>query len=98
MEIEVVITKRFRANALKVHQYLLKKFDAKTATDFLNRLEKRLDFIASNPEAGRASAKEKNVRSVLLTPHNQIFYRHRKTRIEILCLFDTRHNPEKKPY
>lgn len=95
---EIVITKRFRANALKVHQYLLKKFDPKTAADFLNRLEKRIDFIAANPEAGRASAKRKNVRSVLLTPHNQIFYRYRQAKIEILCLFDMRRNPEKKPY
>lgn len=95
---EVVITKRFRANTFKVHQYLLKKFEAKTATDFLNRLEKRIDFIATNPEAGRTSVKRKNIRSVLLTPHNQIFYRYKNHKIEILCLFDMRRNPKKSPY
>lgn len=98
MEAEVVITQRFRKNVLKVHAYLVKKFSVNVANDFLTRLEKRLDFIAANPEAGKASLKKKNVRSILLTPHNQIFYRFQKNQVAILCLFDMRRNPQKKSY
>ena len=98
MEGKVVISKRFRNNTLRVYQYLLKEFSAKTAYNFLNRLEKRIDFIANNPTVGKRSAKRKNIRSILFTPHNQIFYRYRKNTIEILCLFDMRKNPKKKPY
>ncbi len=67
MEKKIVITKRFRNNTLRVYQYLLKEFSAKTANRFLNRLEKRIGFIAANPEVGKASTKRENVRSVLFT-------------------------------
>ena len=96
MEKKIII--RFRNNALRVYQYLLKEFSSKTAYRFLERLEKRIEFIAKNPEIGKASVKRKNVRSVLFTPHNQIFYRYQKNMVEILCLFDMRRNPTKRPY
>ena len=98
MEKKIIITKRFRNNTLRVYQYLLKEFSFKSANKFLDRLEKRIEFIARNPEIGKASAKRKDVRSVLFTPHNQIFYRYQKNTVEILCLFDMRKNPKKKPY
>lgn len=98
MEKKIIITKRFRNNTLRVYQYLLKEFSTKTAYRFLDRLEKRIGFIAKNPEIGKASVKRKNIRSVLFTPHNQIFYRYQNKTIEILCLFDMRRNPKKRPY
>lgn len=98
MEKKIIITKRFRNNTLRVYQYLLKEFSANTAYNFLQQLEKRIDFIAKNPTVGKLSAKRNNVRSILFTPHNQIFYRYQKDTIEILCLFDMRKNPKKRPY
>lgn len=98
MDKKIIITKRFRNNTLRVYQYLLKEFSAKTAYSFLQQLEKRIDFIAKNPAAGKLSAKRKDVRSVLFTPHNQIFYRYQNNTIDILYLFDMRKNPKKSPY
>lgn len=98
MEKKIVITKRFRNNTLHTYQYLLKEFSPKSAYQFLDLLEKRIYFIASHPEIGKASSKIKNVRSILFTPHKQIFYRYQKNAVEILCLFDMRKNPKKKPY
>ena len=72
MEKKVIITKRFRNNTLRVYQYLLKEFSAKTAYNFLAQLEKRIDFIIKNPEAGKKSGKRKNVDSILFTPHSKI--------------------------
>lgn len=97
MEKKIIITKRFRNNTLRVYQYLLKEFSSKTAYNFPDRLEKRIDFIAKNPSPGRASVKRPHVRSVLFTPHNQVFYRYHNNTIEILCLFDMRKNPKKDP-
>jgi plasmid stabilization system protein ParE len=98
MEEKVVISKRFRNNTLQIYQYLLKEFSAKTAHLFLDRLEKRIGFIANNPTVGKLSSKRQNIRSVLFTPHNQIFYRYNKNKVEILCLFDMRKDPKRKPY
>src|SRR5258705_13457182 len=97
MEEKIIISKRFRNNTLRVYQYLLKEFSAKTAYGFLARLEKRIEFIAKNPTVGKLSVKRKDVRSILFTPHNQIFYRYHNNIIEILCLFDMRKNPKKRP-
>jgi plasmid stabilization system protein ParE len=98
MEREVVITKRFRNNTLRVYEYLLKEFSAATAFNFIDSLEKRIEFIAKNPTIGKESVKKKNIRSLLFTPHNQIFYRISKNKIEIVSLFDMRKNPLNKPY
>lgn len=98
MEEKIILTKRFRNNTLRIYQYLLKEFSAKTANSFLIRLEKRIEFIAQHPTAGKLSVKRVNIRSVLFIPHNQIFYRYHNDTVEILCLFDMRKNPKKKPY
>ena len=45
MEEKIIITKRFRNNTLRVYQYLLKEFSAKTAYNFLDRLEKGLSLL-----------------------------------------------------
>jgi hypothetical protein len=45
MEEKIIISKRFRNNTLRVYQYLLKEFFAKTAYNFLDRLEKRIEFL-----------------------------------------------------
>jgi len=97
MEKKIIVTKR-RNNTLRVYQYLLKEFSSKTAYSFLHRLEKRIDFVANNPTVGKLYYKKRNIRSILFTPHNQIFYRYHEDTIEILCLFDMRKNPNKKPY
>ncbi len=73
MEKKIIITRRFQNNTLSVYQYLLREFSSKTAFVFLQKLEKRTDFIAKNPTAGKLFNKRKNVRSILFTPHNQIF-------------------------
>ena len=55
MEKKIIISKRFRNNTLHVYQYFLKEFSAKTAYNFLNQLEKRIDFVAMNPAIGKKS-------------------------------------------
>jgi plasmid stabilization system protein ParE len=90
MEKEIIITKRFRNNTLRVYQYLLKEFSAKTAQLFLDKVTERIELIARYPTIGKASQKKKNIRSIILIPHNQIFYRYQNNRVEILCLFDMR--------
>ena len=87
---------KFRQNVVETYQYILNTFSSKTASNFLDRIERRIDFIAAHPEAGKASQKRKNVRCVLLPPHNQIYFENET--IEILLLLDMRQNPEKNPY
>lgn len=98
MEKKIVITKRFYKNTESLYNYLLTNFNSKTAFNFLDNLEKRIDFILKHPLAGKPSGKTENIRSIILIPHNRVYYRLSKKKIELLCLFDMRKNPRKRPY
>lgn len=96
MEKKIVVSKRFRKNTLKVYEYLIKEYSAKTAFNFLDKIQQRIELIIQYPEIGKPSQKKKNIRSVTLQPHNRIYYRFDKEKIELLCLFDMR--KRKLPY
>jgi plasmid stabilization system protein ParE len=95
---KIIITKRFRRNVKSVYDYISIKFSARTADIFLNKIEKLVELILLNPDIGRLSQKRKGVRCVHLTPHNLINYRIKNDTVEILCLFDMRRSPDKRPY
>ncbi|SRR6185312_2036205 len=98
MVAQIIVTKKFRQNVIETYDHILKTFSSKTASLFLDRLERRIEFIATHPEAGKSSLKRKNVRCVLLPPHNQIYYPFENDTVEMLHLFDMRQNPNKNPY
>jgi hypothetical protein len=98
MAAQIIVTKKFRQNVIGTYDQILKTFSCKTASLFLDRRERRIDFIAAHPEARKSSLKRKNVRCVLLPPHNQIYYRFENDTVEILLLCDMRQNPIKNPY
>ncbi len=77
-------------------EYLIKEYSAKTAFNFLDKLQQRVELIILYPEMGKPSQKKQNVRSITLQPHNRIYYRLNKNRIDLLCLFDMR--KKKLPY
>ncbi len=96
MEKKVVVSRRFRKNTLKVYEYLIEEYSAKTAFNFLDKLQHRVELIIKYPEIGRPSQKKQNIRSVTLEPHSRIYYRLNRNAIELLCLFDMR--KKKLPY
>lgn len=96
MEKEIIVSKRFGKNAKAVYEYLLLEFSPKIAYQFLVKLQHRVEFISHYPDVGKVSQKKPNVRSLLLHPHNRIFYRITSNRIELLCLFDMR--KKRSPY
>ena len=53
MEKEVVITRRFRNQTLRIYQYLLKDFSPKTASHFLQKVEERIELISNHPTIGK---------------------------------------------
>lgn len=95
---KIVITNRFRNNTLRVYQYMLKEFSAKIANHFLDQSEQRMELIVKHPAIGKHSSKKENVQSIILNPRNQLFCRLANNTIEMLCLFDMRKDPVKKPY
>lgn len=78
MEKKVVVSKRFRKDLLKVYEYLIEEYSAKTAFNFFNKLEQRVELIIQYPEIGRPSQKKQNIRSVTSTPQQNLLQAQQK--------------------
>ncbi len=83
---------------IKLLYYLEADWGKTVADRFANKLEKRLDDLSGQPFTGIESDTFRNVRSILITKHNRLYYRIKETTIEVINLYDTRMNPEKNIY
>jgi len=70
----------------------------KTATEFLSKLDTRIHTLKEQPFIGKPSAKKPEIRTILITRHNRLYYKVSNKAIIILNMYDTRRNPQKNPY
>ena len=98
MAYEVVYKIRFRKKLITLLEYLELNWGEKIASEFLDKLESRIQRLSNQPYTGIASRKMPSVRSVFITYQNRLFYRIKGQKIEILNLYDTRMNPRKNPF
>lgn len=75
--------------------YLQDKWTQKEISHFINKTERVIQLISSQPRLFRKSSK-KNIHEVLITKHNLLIYRLQAHVIELLTFFDTRQNPKIK--
>jgi len=98
MAYKIIVKKKFTAKLIKLLFYLEAEWGKTVANRFENKVEKRLDNLSKHPFTGAESAYFKNVRSILITKHNRLYYRIRETTIEVINMYDTRMNLKKNPY
>ncbi len=67
------------------------------ANRFQNKLESRLDNLSEHPFTGAESEYFKNLRSILITKHNRLYYRINDKNIEVINMYDTRRKPKENP-
>jgi len=70
----------------------------KTATEFLSKLDTRIHTLKEQLFIGKPSAKKPEIRTILITRHNRLYYKVSNKAIIILNMYDTRRNPQKNPY
>jgi plasmid stabilization system protein ParE len=98
MAYTVIVKKRFTKKVTVLLKYLEKEWGKKTAVAFENKLHKRILQLAGQPYMGKPSEVFTQVRSVLITKHNRMYYRIQGDCIEIINFYDTRRNPKKNPF
>jgi len=86
---------RALADLQNIIDYLTENWTQKEIRNFVRRLDKRLDIIATNPRLFPKTIKRNNVRRSVLTKHTVIYYETDKDLISIVTLFDPRQNPKK---
>jgi plasmid stabilization system protein ParE len=95
---KVVVSKTFVKNTAAVNNYLKAEWNQKVADDFNQLLLNSILLIAGRPGVG-SFAKGKNVRKLVITKHNKLYYRVNTTKtITLLNLFDTRRSPKRNRY
>ena len=82
----------------KVIDYLLENWCLKGAENFSEIVASKLNILSENAYIGVSSQKIKDVRSILLTKHNRLYYRIKNGAIELLNILDTRQNQKKNQY
>ena len=75
MAYKVIVKKRFTNKVQKILTYLEKEWSKKIAAEFLVKVDRRIDLLSKQPYAGAASTKIKNVRGLLITRHNKMYYK-----------------------
>lgn len=98
MALQVIWTENALEDYKKVIDYLLKEWPINVAERFIDNVENRLETLSVFPNIGIRSLKEINVRAIVLTEHNKLYYRVTERCIEVLGIFDTRQDPLKNKY
>jgi plasmid stabilization system protein ParE len=82
---KIIFKKRFTNNLLNVLAYLEKEWGIKVADEFLDKINSALILLKSHPYTGAPSTRV-NVRGLLITKHNRLFYRVQNNTIVIISL------------
>ena len=98
MAYKIIVKKRFTNKVVRLLSYLEAEWSKKVADDFLKEVEARLQTLSEQPFIGTPSKVSDNVRSILITKHNRIYYRIKGSVMEIVNMYDTRMNPKNNPY
>ena len=98
MAYKVIYKKRFYNRLSKLLFYLEKEWSKQVADEFLSMLDKRIATLQKQPYIGNPSQKVKDVRGILITKHNKLFYKVSGQSIVVLTMYDTRMNPKGNRY
>ncbi len=98
MAYEVIYKKRFKNKLIKLLLYLEYEWGQRTADQFLNKIDERIETLKKQPLIGKPSERKPEVRTILITKHNRIYYKFSNKKIVILNMYDTRRNPKKNLY
>ena len=92
---EIKWTKTAVKNFTKTVDYLIENWPDKVVSDFISRTDEMLLLLSEYPQVGEIQDKKREIRGILLTRHNKLFYRIDNKRLIVLKIFDTRQNPKK---
>jgi plasmid stabilization system protein ParE len=89
----ILISPQAKEDINDVLLYLTENYNQKTVDSFLKKLESFYFIISLNPRIFGYYNTRKNIRKYALTKYYIIYYRNKKSRLEIIAVFDERRNP-----
>jgi len=91
----VIISPQAKEDIKNILSYLTQNWNQKVVDEFLQKLQVFFYIISINPKIFGFYNKRKSIRKYAITKQNIIYYRNRRTSIEIITVFDGRQRPTK---
>ena len=91
----VIISPQAKEDINNILYYLSQNWTQKIVDEFLKKLETFYFIISTNPRIFGYYNRQKNIRKYAITKQNIIYYRNRRTAVEIITVFDGRQHPVK---
>ena len=98
MAYQIILKKRFSNKLVKVLTYLEQEWTYKVAAAFLRKVDHRIQQLSGQPFTGVPSATIKDIRAILITRHNRLYYKVKGKKVIVLNMYDTRMGPKRKKY
>ena len=98
MAINVKINKKANQRIHAIATYLEEEHSFQAAQNFVQNVYKTIDKVAKHPTRGRKVSISNTLQFINIDKHRQLFYRVHGTRLSIVDIFDTRQDPNKRPF
>jgi len=98
MALQIVWTKRAKANFGSIVGYLEANWSEQVTTGFAKRVYSFLEILAEFPEIGSIQDQQRGIRGFLVEKQTKIFYRIEGKKLYLLNFFDTRQDPKQEKY
>ena len=77
-------------------EYLKENWTDRELQNLALKIEETLILLSQNPNLFQSSVIKKDIRSVIISKHNTLYYRVKNNSIEIISFFSNRQNPKKR--
>jgi plasmid stabilization system protein ParE len=81
-----------------ITDYMVDNFSLQSAQNFATSVYEKIDYIVKHPFVGRQVKGTKSLKMLNLGKHHQIYFRVHGNTLYISDFFDTRQDPNKRPY
>jgi plasmid stabilization system protein ParE len=98
MDRKIIWTTNARDDFRQVVEYLSNEWSEKVAVEFIKIFYAKIKLISTLPQIGVEVNYKENVRRILITKHNVLYYLFNDKELVLLDLFDTRQNPSKNVF
>ncbi len=78
--------------------YYDKQHSFQTAQKFIKAVDSKIELLKKQPLIGRKVLTMKTIRFIIVDDKRRMYYRVHGSTIFITAFFDTRQNPNKRPY
>ena len=94
----IIWNRRASNNFDSIIEYLQGEWGDTVTRNFVIQAYRVIELLSVNPEMGSVEHFEKQIRGILITKHNTLFYRIEEEKLILLSFFDNRQHPKKKMF